>query len=264
MTHYDLQLMRGGFLSRMVWSDQEGSFVEEVLENGEVTENLYSTLCIAQGVTLGDLLRLVRDHRELFRSAADIPSLDEFLADAFEREAEASYDLEFLRLGWIGVLDKDDDGRELVLRTTLHGRDSEGNDVAVEMSPICHLLDVPLEVDESIKVLDGDDPDAVLLSASMPMTILTVVHGVFEELAWFGSPERRDRELRTLQESIQEIEEGKVEMRSWEEIQEKMAARAEENRAQFECRECGDDARCPCFGKPADLCHSCFKKTKEN
>jgi hypothetical protein len=67
-----------------------------------------------------------------------------------------------------------------------------------------------------------------------------------------------------IRQRVRDFQDGNTKGYTLEEVMEHMAIKAEENRRRFPCRECGEDARCACFGKPADLCHACFAKMKEN
>jgi len=181
MIHYDLQLRRGGFLVALEPAE-DGSLVEAVVDLSQTPQALHQTMCVAPGATLGDVLRLVRDHKEMFSRLADAPCLDEFLADAFEREEEEElHDLEAVELGWASVVDIEDGTSVFVMETDMHGRDVLGAACGLEMTPLCQLVDVPFEIRDSLSVLDGRDPQQVLLSCNSPMTVLQVVRGVLED-----------------------------------------------------------------------------------
>lgn len=261
MIHYDLQLRRGGFLVALEPSE-DGSLAETVVDLSQAPQALHQTLCVAPRVTLGDVLRLVRDHKEMFARLADAPCLDEFLADAFEREEEEElHDLEAVELGWASVVDVEDGTPVLVMETDMHGRDVLGAACGLEMTPLCQLVDVPFEIRDSLSVLDGQDPQNVLLSCTSPMTVLQAVRGVLEEVTYMGSPEQRDAERAEIERRIREMNEsgGQGFQRLEPLLQEELPAEP-----RFACTGCGKDVRCGCFGKPDGVCHDCFRKTKEN
>jgi len=261
MIHYDLQLRRGGFLVALEPAE-DGSLVEAVVDLSQTPQALHQTMCVAPGATLGDVLRLVRDHKEMFSRLADAPCLDEFLADAFEREEEEElHDLEAVELGWASVVDIEDGTSVFVMETDMHGRDVLGAACGLEMTPLCQLVDVPFEIRDSLSVLDGRDPQQVLLSCNSPMTVLQVVRGVLEEVTYMGSPEQRDAERAEIERRIRKMQEaGGQGFRRLEPFPQKEPS----TDPRFACEGCGKDIRCGCFGKPDSVCHDCFRKTKEN
>ena len=263
--HYDLQLRKNGRLFRMEWFAQDGVHIEQELNSEEVEQNLYSTVCVSPDARLGDLLRLISDHADVFELATGCSNMAAFLEEARAEAPEgAGDDLVTAELEWTAVLDDEEGQPVLVQDTHFYGQSEDGSACALEFTPVNHLYEIPLSINDALRICDGADPDKILLSAVCPMTLLDVVSGVMKELAFFESPQECNENLEEIRDRCRQMTEGECESHTLEEVQKKMRLRAEDERKRFPCRSCDQDSRCACFGKPHDLCHRCFVKMKEN
>lgn len=263
--HYDLQLRKNGRLFRMEWFAKDGVHVERELGTDEVERSLCDTVCVAPETRIGDLLRLISDHAEVFEFATGCSHMSAFLEEARADAPEgAGDDLVAAELEWTAVLDDEEGQPVLLQKTHFYGQAKDGSACALEFTPVNHLYEVPLLINDTLNICDGGDPYKVLLSAVCPMTLLDLVSGVMSELAFFSSPQERNRSLDEIKERCRQMADGECETHTLEELQDQMRVRAESDRKRFPCRSCGRDARCACFGKPQDLCHGCFIEMKEN
>jgi len=263
--HYDIQLRKNGRLFRMEWSAKDKIYIERELNTDEIEQSLYCTVCIAPNTRLGDLLRLVSNHIDIFGIVIGCQNISAFLEEAYQEAPDgAGEDLVSVELEWTAVLDDEDGELVLLQQTNFYGQAEDGSTRALEFTPINHLYEVPFFVNDALRICDNNNPEKVLLSALRPMTLFEVVSGVMNELMFFGSPQERNESLEKIREGCRELTEGKYETHTLDDIQKKLRVEAEKNRKKFPCRLCQQDARCACFNKPHDLCHKCFIKMEEN
>jgi hypothetical protein len=97
--HYDIQLQPRGRLVRMEWDPELGRHIEQVISTDELTYNLYSSVCFAEGVTLRDLLMLVAKDQELFTILTACDCIKEIL-DELEIELTPPINAMALELAW--------------------------------------------------------------------------------------------------------------------------------------------------------------------
>lgn len=262
--HYGVQLRGGGRLVFLEWNEEEGRHIERTVPDGEISEFLWSTVCLREEVSLRDIMLLVERDDTLFSvlcCCPHIPSLlDEMRKEPtnhWENDEHAPVGLE---LGWAATLY---DGL-FVHDTVFSGRAATGETLGIEFSSVADLADLPVTLEENFVLIDEDEPMEAVFAAKRQFTVFDVVAGVLSELTVLGGPGDRDALAEDIRQRVRDVQSGKSKSYTMEEVMEHMAVKAEEARRRFPCRECGKDARCACFGKPADLCHDCFLNMKEN
>lgn len=262
--HYGVQLRGGGRLVFLEWDEEEGRHVEHIVPDEEISEFLWSTVCLGEEVSLRDVLLLVERDDMLFSvlcCCPHIPSLlDEMRKDATSRWENDEHVPVGLELGWTATLY---DGL-FVHDTMFSGRAATGETLGIEFSSVAELADLPLSLEESFILVDEDEPMEAVFAAKRQFTVFDVVAGILSELTVLGGPIDRDKLAEDIRQRVCDFQAGTRKSYTLEEVMEHMAIKAEEARKRFPCRECGEDARCACFGKPADLCHDCFANMREN
>lgn len=253
MPHHEIQLRKGGRLFCIEWID--GKPKEHEIPGGDLALFLNATLCLSDEVSLRDLMLLIERDDTLFATVSNCGCFSELLAEmrSEEETQDGALDMGVLELGWSGIVC---DG---VLRqeSQLSGRIRSGEPAGVEFASTAWLADIPFVLDETLAVVEEEDPEAPLFAARRLFTLEEVVRGVLDGLTVFGGPSGRREMLEQIRDRLdgQQADEDSPEVE---------AVRAEEEQRRFSCRLCGEDTRCMCFGKPADICHDCFLKMKES
>lgn len=255
--HYDIQLQPRGRLVRMEWNPTIGRSFECQIPPDEFAYHLHGTICFAHGVTLRDLIALIADNLEMFSALTACDCLGEIVAEA---ENERPEDLAGLELAWSAESVQTPTATVLDSSVEFYGLGANGERIGLEFTPSGRLAGLPLLLNESFNVQEG--ASGTILSTTRRFTLLEVITSVIGELTFLGSPDERNEALSDLNRRIQSADEG--EFYTIEEVKAEWERRAEEERRKFPCRICGEDSRCACFGKPADLCHKCFGAMKEN
>lgn len=75
----------------------------------------------------------------------------------------------------------------------------------LSLTPVSHLAHLPLRYDAAVTFGDGRPAGGVLLETGITLTFGELVHAVFWELGFMGSPEARDENRAFLQERLVEL-----------------------------------------------------------
>lgn len=211
--------------------------------------DLMSPVEIDKAMTLGDLCRILRSSEEVDLGTLSAliqcplaPFLDECL---LSEEEEPDMGLHTIRLTWTceyelpGGTDEGDVPSPTSLRLDVdavgetwedhrpgghlyeEGKDlSKCNGYAIELTPLYKLRHLLLRIDPVMYVrpfLSRDDSGEMEIRAP-ETTLLLLINALFWELSFFGTPERRDAELRELRGRVERIEAGDAKVIPLEEI----------------------------------------------
>jgi len=261
-THHEVQLRRKGKLVRMEWNNDIEKFEEYEIPTDELAFHLHSSICFAEDVTLRDLFDLIDLDQDLFTTLTACDCLPEIISEA--EQENRSEDIVALEMGWSFETETIGDMTLVVGGTELYGLGSkiDDNQTALEFMSMDKIAGLPLLLNETFNIRDGLDPEKVIFSSSKRFTLLSVICGVIEEVTFLGSPSERNEALSDVRNCIAEANDD--EFHTMDDIKNEMNKREEEGRKRFPCRLCLSDSRCPCFGKPSDICHDCFRKIREN
>jgi hypothetical protein len=234
--------------------EKDGTYVERLIEDSKVPFFINATICLKEGVTLRDLFCLLMKNVDFFSKWCPLirELYDDMCSEVVVHE-ERLVALELKRITQIGTNIANE-------RFDFYGH-IQGGEVAIESHPVSFLADVPLILNESYEIIDSQ-LDKLLGGVVRQFTLIELIEGVLCELTFFGSPENRDYEAKKLQNLMEKLDKGEVKTYSFSEIEKRMKRETKETK--FPCRICRKDYRCACFGKPSDVCHSCFMKLKEN
>jgi len=255
--HYDIQLQPKGRLVRIEWDQATGTLIEQQIPPDEFAFHLHDALCLSREVVFRDLVALLASNLELFSALTACDCLGEIVAEADKSGTEG---LAVLELAWSVQIVPESSALVLDSVAEFHGLGADGAQIGLEFATAGSLAEIPFLLNETFNVQNG--PAGEVLSATRRFTLLDVVTSVVDELTFLGSPEERDEAMQDLHRRLQSVEGG--EFYTVEEVKTKWEQLAEKERGKFPCRVCGEDSRCACFGKPADLCHRCFCTTREN
>jgi Putative addiction module component len=207
---------------------------------------------IADTFTLGDLCQAVRDCEELdlktFSAFLRCP-LAPFLVECLQPPADTTpaSDLSALCLRWRCEYDRPGDTR-WPLATSLwldvygvgdtweeykpggrcyeEDKDVSGsNTYGIELTPVYELRHLPLRIDPTMRIgcraeLEKDS----LEIPAPPVTLLQLIHALFWELSFFGTPEQRDAMQAELEERVRRVKAGEEKLIPWEEVRERFLA----------------------------------------
>jgi hypothetical protein len=211
--------------------------------------DLMTPVEIAEDFTLGDLCRIIYNSKELTIDALSTlvqcslqPFLDECLRPV-DRADDDESKLHYIRLFWECEYDAPAEDRwppatSLWLHADGVGDTwedcrpggkfyEEGKDVsrcnryAIEMTPLYALRDLPLRIDPIMIVqpsLTERGDQAPLEIPAPDVTLLQLIHALFWELSFFGTPEKRDATREELRQQVARIERGEERLIPWEDV----------------------------------------------
>jgi hypothetical protein len=209
---------------------------------------------IADTFTLGDLCQAVRNCEELDLKTLSILlrcPLAPFLAECLQPcapDTTPASDLSALCLRWRCEYDRPGDTRRphaSSLQLDVYGVGNtweeykpdgqwyeEGRDVsdcnayAIEMSPLYELRHLPLRIDPTMTIARRAELEKERLEISAPpVTLVQLVHALFWELSFFGTPEQRDAQRAELEEQVRRINAGEERLIPWEEVRDRFFTR---------------------------------------
>lgn len=202
---------------------------------------------IADPFTLGDLCLMIRDCQELdleTLSALLRCPLAPFIAECQrprDPTASSASDLSAIRLRWRCEYDRPDETRwppSTALWLEVDGlgdtwedcqpggpwyepgKDySKYNSYALEMTPLYELRHLPLRIDPVMVIACTDDPEKEPLEIPAPgVTLLQLIHALFWEFSFFGTPAERETKRAELKEQVRRINAGEEELIPWEDV----------------------------------------------
>jgi hypothetical protein len=104
------------------------------------------------------------------------------------------------------------------------GKDvSRCNTYAIELTPLYELRYLPLTLDPTMCIAGSDDPGKTPLTIPAPgLTLLQLLHALFWEFSFFGTPTQRDTQRAELEETVQQIKSGEAQTIPWEQVKEEL------------------------------------------
>jgi len=185
-------------------------------------------------------------------------ALDEFWQEMESQEFKDDGKIEYLELYWQGSIDTykgermdtpgwgfhgmgrageiPDDLRENCTEEEIKKMEDENwrQAYAIEMSPLHKLADYSVKIKGSIWIENNEadfrDP-GVTVNLRPSITLVEVLYGIMWELSFFGTPEKRDTQVESLHQTMDEFnkakEEGRLDevMIPWEDVKKKLTDR---------------------------------------
>jgi hypothetical protein len=202
---------------------------------------------VADHFTLGDLCAIIQDCEEMdlkTLSALIRCLLAPFLAECFQpcdTTPELESHLSCIRLCWRCEYDRPTETRwppstSLWLEVDgigdtweeykaggqwyEPGKDySHCNQYALEMTPLCELRHLPLRIDPTMVITCTTETGKEPLEIPAPgVTLLQLLHALFWEFSFFGTPKERDAQRAALKEQVRRIDAGEEELIPWEDV----------------------------------------------
>lgn len=265
MSIYELQLCKGGQLKSMEW--EENNYVEKIIDPEDFVFYINESVCLEKNVTLKDLFRLINSDVEYFSIITSCPVLSEMMEEGLsEEEADNEFcEISFLELQRVCYLEEEDADLKKYLSSHMEfsGVNNEEK-YAVELLPLSLLSKFPLFLNEEVSLFyynNKTQEQETMYNYFQKFTLQELVNGIIEELS-FSGPEQKVEIMEKIKNSIDQLDRGEVETFSLEEIKGRLEADIE--KFKIPCSVCGQDSRSQHFGKPNNMCYSCFLKGKEN
>jgi hypothetical protein len=203
---------------------------------------------VAEHFTLRDLCAMIQDCEDMdletLSSLFRCP-LAPFLAECLQQcdiTPESKSHLSYIRLRWWCEYDRLDETRWPPPSTSLWlevdsigdtweeyqpggqwyepGKDySHCNQYALEMTPLYELRRLPLWIDPTMVIVCTTETEKEPLEIPAPgVALLQLIHALFWEFSFFGTPEERDAQREELKGQARRINAGEEELISWEDV----------------------------------------------
>jgi hypothetical protein len=211
--------------------------------------DLMAPVEIAEDFTLGDLCRIINHFEDIdietFSTLLHCP-LEPLLEECLRPRDTSSLpksDLHYIRLFWeceydACTQDRSPSASSLALsvdgigdiweeyqpggRFYEEGRDAAHcNRYGIELAPLYTLRDLPLRIDPIMTVRPSPTQKASHPSLDIPapgVTVLQLIHALFWELSFFGTPEQRDAAGEELGQQVKRIKAGEERLIPYEDI----------------------------------------------
>jgi hypothetical protein len=252
---YDLQLKRGGILVTKEWSVPDEDYVEREVSQDELPFHVSDSVCLRKDAVLLDVFLLLARSTEAFSLATACPLVDELVEEVHSGKVleRQKRDIARIEVRWSAFMGENDEKSFVQWQPELYGFASDGKECDLDTIPLSILSKVRMFLDEKLDICDAADEESVYFSAMMKFTLGDVLRAVVDGVSYgFMSFAELDAEI---------AEDESREDRLMDFCEKTRKLRMQNPRP---CRMCGKDARSRHFGKPADLCIMCFRKTKEN
>jgi hypothetical protein len=245
MSHLNrLRITKGGRLVEETWEKKKQIDVDIT---DQLFVNLFGVCHIEEGVVLKDILLLVKDYAILLSPLLTASPnwlkdmIDEGLNKPFvDKDGEVKY----LELSWQGEVRKyKGEPKQFEQWLSFNGIGDPPKDdpnghykdwpagkpitYAIEMSPIDTISELPVKLNEVIKISDETNskapyPRPIIIEAEKIFRLSDILYGIFWELSFLGSPVDRDAFSDRLKEQIEDIKTGKTETIPWDEVKSKI------------------------------------------
>lgn len=266
MSTYDLQLQKGGILVIKDWSPELEKYTERQIDTEDLVFYLNDSICLDKGVYLKDIFLLLKRDIAFFSIITSCPVLENLVLEglADSQMDKGPEEISFLEIKRIALIFKDEyDGNKYLKRYMELSGINDDERYAVEFIPANMLAPYPVFINESVDVLEQDvDEPKVVFSYYEKLTLVELLNGVVNELAFIGGTEEKSIMMEKLKDQLKEIDDGNCEFKDYDEVMENLKKNIEKNK--IECVYCKDDTRSPHFGKPDNVCYKCFKRERGN
>lgn len=194
----ELKLKKGGVLIKAKWDSETEDYI-----NHDVTEigfrYLYDKIHFEEGLTLRDIFLFVRENVDFYNTIFG-NWLSEYVAEAFSEDCVSedtfhAQEIQYLELYFRDEIDGDFLNSDLFPGFHGIGVSEEDNyfskkgetiQFGVDFAPIKSILDLPVILSPKKQVLTGNKIKEYSFD---DYTLGGVLHGIFWEISFFGSPE---------------------------------------------------------------------------
>ena len=187
-----VRIKRGGVLVRVEWDSDEAAYYEKPVEFAAT--RLFDSCDMEEGVTLGDILQLLREPVEVYEMLlGDLTG--EIVAEGLSGKS-APTTLLALHLQWILDHDVQEDTLTRFLLPEFFGfgpnpdEGDENTNWAIGLRPIYELVDLPVLLVPEIRVLGDLKGQSTFKGAEF--TLGHILRGIIYELSYYGPADARE------------------------------------------------------------------------
>ena len=263
MIYYDLQLRKNGVLVGIDWDPIKFKYVENELPTHDLIFVLDDFICLGENVSLYDIALLIKRSIAFFTQYTACPFLDEVIGECLLKEEVNSLDenLSYLELKRVEAKEDEPGGPYFYefFQFVGKGSNDENYDLHVDLNEVSRF---PVILNECVYTYDGDELKKT--DRKRKFKLGELIKEIMVEVAFFAPPKTKKQLVEVLQEKHNDKESGISDLinKEMEKQEEKVKDMMEKTRV--ECIVCGNDSRSPHFGKPEDICISCFNKRRFN
>lgn len=181
---------------------------------GGMFKKMNDIVIISENVTFGDFFNLLIKEKQLINlifGASLYGVSSDLLIKDFKKKCELNDDeIQYLEIYWF--VDYDKNG--LHIEPNLHGiskkeiNNIDEPPIALDFVPICELKNYPLRLNENLEIIDGEklrEENKTILKTTKQYTLYEIIHSILYELTWYGTPEMRDIEGKTILDEVHKI-----------------------------------------------------------
>jgi len=244
----NVRVSKGGKLLADKWvydeEAEKGHFERDI----DVSENavyfLMRNCGIEEGIVFEDIL-LLTESLDLYPVLSPLftrgPWLKELVDEGLTPDLFNNSSIDELIIGWIcSIQDDYENEGQSVLETYVHtyGKINNDNDTyGIDFTPLYELKNCKIVLAREVEIsdeqrasFDKDNYPTVIAKTHKEFTLFEILHGLFWELSFHGSPKNRQEKLEEIQESIRQIDSGEAETIPWEEVKEKLQKKLDSNK----------------------------------
>lgn len=203
-------IKRGGYLEGVekhyIKAVEKTQFRRTNITN-ELESYLYKPCLFEENLTLSDIFCLVSKHIEFFEKIFPEDYIVDFLLEGVQAvSAEDDHRFKYiLNLSWLVIHNLDWD--ELEMSVDFGGLDINDNLSIFSLSfmPLNTIIHCPISMDRAVKIYKGQGYPLEELVSHNPeekcviehignksFTLFDILHGIFNEISFYGAPEERD------------------------------------------------------------------------
>jgi hypothetical protein len=265
MSIYFLQLKRGGTLVVKEWDNTANDYIEREIEEDEVNYFFNETICFEKNLVLRDVFLLINRYPEAFVNMTLCPFLFDVVEEGLSDHIRNEFlnNIVFLELRRSAIIEEEFGSKYLQRLSEFYGV-GNGQEYAIELSPINSLAMLPLRLNEEVKVIEFvDNEKKEHFKYLEKFTLHDVISGIVNEIGFIGNSEERAMMLESIKKAAEEMDDmDEDSFTNFDDLKERLNKTLEENK--IPCKLCGADSRSSHFDKPKNVCFKCFQKGKGN
>lgn len=249
----DLQLKKGGKLFAKEWDFDENDFIDDIIYPEEFIYHIHDTICFDKDVKLRDFFLMVAENIEICSIITGCPFIEELVLECLDTPKKSKNNISALHISWNPYILNNEDGEHIENFIVFQGIGDK--EYQLDLIAINKLSLYPIILDENYALKTEDEE--IILQTNKKYTLINILRTIIDELSHMGPPEMREFTFAELKKQS-----NKEFLLTQEELDKKFKERIKDNKKL--CINCEEDTRSPCFGKPENICPSCYQKIKEN
>jgi hypothetical protein len=184
-------------------------------------------------VSLKRLLSLLEDNLDIWEILLQ-ENIKPFISE-LQKPYSRPTPIEWIEVFWEAIVDNVDDEKDFDMAPTICGKkkkitteDLDSSEFGIGLAPLNNIAHLPVRLNTKVKVrvltYKDDNIDVNVLDfGDRDFTVLEFLKALFMEIGFFGTPEKREEQLRLLMESVRQAREG--ETAPWGEVKKNIEER---------------------------------------